>query len=176
MPETTNTNLLAVIKKGTDNNKLIKWPGTDTPVILKILSEQERLDASLATERLFKSEKVEANLMTADQYESEKTIQMLYRALRCPDNLDTPLCPNISQFRKALSREDMKMLITEYLGYESLCSPSPENLSSEDFDRLLQDLKKNATATTTNITSLCTARKLLLILAAPPQVLPPVNG
>lgn len=159
------SSLIEKLKLGIDNPpKIIKWPGSDVQVALKIISEQARMEASFATERLFKSERIDSNLMTADQYETEKVIQILFRALRCPDDLDKPVFPSITDFRKALTREDMRILIAEYTGFESECSPSPENLSPEEFDKLLLEVKKNAATTTSNISSMSTLRKVIISL------------
>lgn len=162
------SSLIEKLKLGTDNTKLIKWPGSDTQVALRIISEQARMEASFATERLFKSEKIENNLMTADQYDTEKVIQILFRALRCPDDLDKPVFPSITEFRKALTREDMRLLIAEYTGFENECSPSPENLSDEDFDKIFREVKKNAATTTSNIGSMSTLRRLIITLVDQP--------
>lgn len=167
---------LEKIKLGTSNSKAIKWPGTDTDVCLRILSEQDRMEALFAAERLFKSEKIESNLMTAEQYDNEKIIQILYRALRCMDNQEQPLASSITLFRKAITREDTKVLISEYINYEQECSPSPGNLGPEAFDKLLLDIKKNPATISTNILSLQTAKRLLLTLVSPPQSLPTDNG
>jgi len=52
-------------------------------------------------------------------------------------------------------------LVAEYLGFEGECSPSPENLSAEEFDKVFTALKKNATETLGNITSTSTLKKLV---------------
>jgi hypothetical protein len=167
---------LEKIKLGTSNSKLTKWPGTEQDVCIRILSEQDRMDAIFATERLFKNDKIETNLVTAEAFDNEKVIQILYRALRCPESLDQPVAPSISVFRKSISREETKVLISEYINYESECSPTPGNLSDEEFDKLLRDLKKNSEQTLTSITSLSIAKKLLLTLVSQPVTLPQVNG
>lgn len=164
------------IKLGTANTKLINWPGTNEKVAMKILSEQDRMEIDFSVDRLYKSEKVEVNLITTSHYEPEKFVQILFRCLRCPDDLDRPLANSITDFRRALTREDTKVLISEYVAFEQECSPSPENLSPEDFDKLLLEVKKNPDTTIGNITNLTTAKKLLLTLAVQPPNLPPDNG
>jgi hypothetical protein len=171
-----NSNFLSKLKLGTDNIKIIKWPGTNTEVALKILSEQDRMEISIATEHLLKQEKVENNFNNSDIYTAENFCQMLYRVLRSPDNLDTPICSSISTFRKSLTREDTKVLVAEYLAFESECSPAPENLSSSDFDALLLRVKKNATETISSITSISLLKKLLAFTVNPPVNLPQGNG
>jgi hypothetical protein len=159
------SDLLSKIKLGSDNIKLVDWPGSKTKVALKILSQKEHQEATFMTERHFKSEKIEVNLVTAEEYESERATQLLYRSLRDPENMQEPVCPTITEFRDRLTREEKKALTDEYLGFESECSPAADNLSSDEFDAVLSALKKNATQTIGNITSTSMLKKLLLIMA-----------
>ena len=166
------SDLLSIFKAGTENHKLIKWPGTEHPVAIKILTQKDLQDAAFSTERMFKSEKIEVGLLTAEEYEVEKSIQILFRCLRDPKNLEEPVAPSIAEFRKALTREERRLLTDEYLGFESECSPQPGNLSKDDFDRLVVDLKKNPSAILSNITDIGTLKRLVLFMASPPVKLP----
>lgn len=169
------SDLLSIFKAGTDNHKLVKWPGTEHPVAIKILSQKDLQDAAFSTERMFKSEKIDVGILTAEEYEVEKSIQILFRCLRDPKNLEEPVAPNIAEFRKALTREERRLLTDEYLGFESECSPAIDGLSKEDFDKLLQDLKKNPQQILSSITDIGMLKKLLLFMANPPVKLPADN-
>ena len=168
--------LLDKLKLGTSNIKLVKWPGSDVQVTLRILSQQDVQEAHFATERLFKSNKIEISMVTADEYTSEKSTQILFRCIRNPENLETPICNTIEEFRRSITRAERDVLIEEYLGFEAECSPSPDNLSNDEFDKVLSDLKKKPAETLGNITSISTLKKLLLIMASPPVNLPRDNG
>jgi hypothetical protein len=170
------SNFLQKLKLGTNNVKMIDWPGTDTKVTLRILSQQQLQEALFDSERLFKVSKIETNLMTAQAYQEEESTQILYRSLRDPINLDEPIAPNITEFRKALTVNEKKILIDEYRSFDAECNPSPDNLSEEDFDRLVADLKKKPEETVSNILSLSIAKRLLLITASAPMRLPKVNS
>ena len=168
--------LLDTLKLGTKNCKMVKWPGTDTEIAMSILSQQQIQDAVFATERLFKGEKIEMNMGTADEYDSELSTQKLFRSIHDPKDMDKPVATTITEFRKALTREDRTVLIEEYLAFEKECSPSPDNLTNDEFDQLLSDLKKTPHETLGRITSISTLKKLLLIMASRPVTLPAVNG
>ena len=155
------SDLLQKIKLGTDNIKIVEWPGTKTKVALKILSQREHQEATFATERHFKSEKIEVNLVTSEEYESERATQLLYKALRDPEKTEEPICSSITEFRSSMTREEKRVLTDEYLGFESECSPAADNLSGDEFDRVLSALKKNATETLGSITSMSMLKKLL---------------
>jgi hypothetical protein len=166
------SDLLSIFKAGTDNHKIVKWPGTEHPVAIRILSQKDLQDAAFTTERMFKSEKIEVGLLTAEEYEVEKSIQILFRCLRDPKNLEEPVAPNIAEFRKALTREERRLLTDEYLAFESECSPQPDGLSKDDFDRTIEQLKKTPDAILSNITSIAMLKKLLLFMASQPVELP----
>jgi len=170
------SDLLAKLKLGAKNVKLLSWPGTEVKVVLRVLNQQDFQEAAFAAERLFKSEKIETNLMTADEYENEKALQILFRALRDPQDQDKPIANTITEFRRAITREEKKILIDEYLGFESECSPAPDNLSNDEFDKVLSDVKKKPQETISGITSMSMLKKLLLIMVSPPVSLPQVSG
>jgi hypothetical protein len=136
-----DSNLLSRIKLGTANTKMVKWPGSEELVSLRILSLQERQEAGFATERHFKTSGIDLNMATAPDYDEEKAVQMLWRALRDP-NGNVPLCKSIGEFRCALTREDKTTLIDEYLTFERDCAPSPDNLTEDEFDQFVSELKK----------------------------------
>lgn len=155
------SDLLQKLKSGTDNIKIIDWPGTDQKVALKILSQQELQDASFAAERLFKSQKVETNLMTANDYEQEKVVQILYRALRDPERTSEPICGSVSTFRCNITSKELDILSGHYVAFETECSPSPDRLSSDEFDKLLSEVKKTPDSAIGTITNIYTLRRLI---------------
>ena len=139
----SDLSLLSRIKLGAANTKLVKWPGTDELVTLRVLSIQERQEAAFATERHFKTSGIDVSLATAGDYDEEKSVQLLYRALKAPKD-NVPVAKTIGEFRAALSREEKGALIDEYLTFERDCAPSPDNLTEDEFDKLLTEVKKNA--------------------------------
>jgi len=167
--------LIEKLKLGTRNKKLIKWPGDDTEVLMRILSEHERMEAMFSAERLFKTEKIEPTLTTADQFDTEKCVQILYRAIRDPAT-EEPIATSITEFRKSITREDMRMLISEYTVFEQDCSPSPSNLSEEEFDKILRDIKKNPETLSSSNLSSSMLKKLIITLASQPVTLPKDSG
>jgi hypothetical protein len=161
--------LLKTIKAGTDNVKLLDWPGTDKKIALRILSINELQSASFATERFFSGEKISTNMAQGsvamvDEYESERVTQVLYKALRDPEHLDQPVAANITEFRSLLTSAERELLGKEYMAFERETSPSPENLTNEELEQVYQDIKKNAQQTIMNVSSISTARKLLTCL------------
>jgi hypothetical protein len=158
------SDLLSKLKLGTANHKLIDWPGTQTKVVLKILSMAETQEAMFATERHFKQSKIEVNLVTAKEYDTELTTQTLYRAIRDPQKLEEPIALTITDFRLCLNRDESDLLFKEYLAFEADCSPSMDNLSGEEFDRIVADVKKKPEETLGSVTNLAVLRRLVLFM------------
>jgi phage FluMu protein gp41 len=158
------SDLLQRLKLGTDNVKLIDWPGSETKVALRILSQQDLQDAAFSAERLFKTQKIETNLMTANDYEQEKVVQILYRALRDPEKLSEPIVSSISAFRSMVTSKEIDILSGHYVAFETECSPSPDKLSSDEFDKLLSEVKKTPDSAIGTITNIYTLRKLITSL------------
>ena len=171
-----SSSLLATLKAGTDNKKTIKFPGTDQDVVIRVLSEAERQAAAFATEQRFQSQNIEPTMTTVDVYEQEKTTQLLYRALGDPDDAKKPIAKNIDEFRSNLTLEEKNVLVDEYEALEKECSPNPEYMSDEEFDTLLEGIKKNAEATASNVSSIATARRLIVSLAGLLQSSQQANG
>lgn len=160
--------LLERIKSGSKNHKLIYWPGNKEQVIIKVLSVQERQEAAFCTERLFKSEKIEPSFLTSDEYADENATQILFRALRDPKNMDAPITENISKFRALVTREEKTGLLNEYLAFENECAPSPDNLSNDEFDRIIESIKKNPELIFTDNYSIGMLKKLLHFMVSLP--------
>ena len=170
------SDLLETLKLGTDHVKLINFPGTDKKVAIRILSTHDLQMATFATERLFKSEKIEVNMVSAAEYDAEKAIQILYLALKDPQNLDQSICKNVTEFRKALTKNERDILIDEYITFEKDCSSSLDMLSNEEFDRLVAEVKKKPETIQTNSLSTATLKRLITTLASQPVTLPADNG
>jgi hypothetical protein len=130
---------------------------------------QERQDAGFATAKLFEGQKITVNGVTVDEYTAELSTQILYRALKDPTDQDKGIASDISEFRKRITEAEIAYFADEYRAFEKECSPSPENLSSDEFDRIVNDVKKNAIQAISNLSSIRTLKRLCLFLASPPQ-------
>jgi hypothetical protein len=161
-----NDTLLDRLKAGKRNIKLISFPGTTEQIALTILNEEERQLSTINADRVLKTAKLDYNqMMTASEFDAEKATQILQMSLKDPANLDRPFA-SIIELRKLLTKDIKGILIDEYLAFEQECSPSPDNLSTEEFDRIIETLKKNPKETVGSVTSIATARKLILILVS----------
>lgn len=158
------SSLLERLKAGVNNTKTIDFPGTDIQVQVRVLNEQDQLDATLATDKIFRVAGSKIDRENVEAYEAEKNNQLLYRALRNPDD-GTPLASTITEFRQLLSEGRRKTLLDEVFAFQEECSPSPYEMDPVAYDALVQSVKKNAERTVTNLSSILLARRLIVSLA-----------
>lgn len=154
--------LLEKLKAGTDNKKSIRFPGTETSIVIRPLSEAERQAAHFATEQHFKRQGIDVTMSTVEAYEAEKTIQLLYRAVS--DEEGNPLAGTVRRFAELLTINEKSALVDEYMTHEKDSSPNPETLSEEEIDEILESLKKNQ-AIPGSVSSMSIARQLIISLA-----------
>jgi hypothetical protein len=157
------SDLLLRIKRGILNHKIIQWPGTQTGIRLNLLSEADSFDAITDADLLFQAKKVPVLFHNVNAFENEKSVQLLYRAIKTPDT-NEPVASSITEFRRMMSNEDRELLIAEYNALVVECSPSPTNMPAEEFDRMVESLKKNALKTVGSISSILTLKRLALYL------------
>ena len=166
-------NLLEQIKKGTDNTRTSKYPGSSETIILHVLSEGARQDAQFAAEHLFKSKGIDISLSSVDAYEAEKTLQMLYRAVT--DAEGKPLTRTVDEFRRLITIEEKNILVDEYLAFEKECSPNTDVMNDDELELLFEEVKKKPESLG-NFSSIAIARQLISYLANRPQPSLPGNG
>jgi hypothetical protein len=167
--------LLEQLKAGTKNVKTISFPGTDQDVVLRILSNGELQAAHFAAERLFKRADIAPSMTTIDAYEDEKTTQILFRALRNPEDTSQGIAGSVDEFRSLLNRQEKDILVDEYNAFEGECSPQVAEMSEQEVERLIEEVKKNP-GTLGSVSNITIARRLIAFLVAPPPNSPKDNG
>lgn len=158
------SSLLERLKAGVNNTKTINFPGTDIQVQVRVLNEQDQLDATLATDKIFRVAGSKIDRENVEAYEAEKNDQLLFRAIRDPET-GGPVASSMTEFRQLLSEGVRKVLLDEVYTFQEENSPSPYNMNSESYDAVLQAVKKNAERTVTNLSSILLARRLIVSLA-----------
>ena len=134
---------------------------------LRVLSEQDALEADIATQEAMRERGIELGLASAETFEAEKTSQLLLRALVDPDT-GKPVFASARALRETLLRDDKAYLVEEYMAHERAYAPSEANLSPEAFAVLLEALKKTPETTDLNDSSTATLKKLVRCLVSPP--------
>ena len=155
------SSLLARLKAGIKNTRETTFPGTDEKILLRPLSTEESQEAVFAADRMFSKNEVSVQFHNISSYENEKSIQMLYRS--CTDLKGDPIAEDIYEFRRLVTNEDRNNLIDEYNALVEECSPSPVEIPAEQFDRLIEQVKKNPQKIG-SISSLSMLKRLALFL------------
>ncbi|KAF0145119.1 MAG: Uncharacterized protein FD156_1230 [Nitrospirae bacterium] len=155
--------LLEKLKAGKKNKNTIKFPGTDQDIIISVLSEADIQAAHFESERLFKKNGIEVSMSTVDAYEAEKTTQILFRA--CSDTDGKPLSKTVDEFRSQILKAEKDILVDEYNSLEQECSPNPEKISTEDMEKIIDEVKKRPEMIG-SVSNIVIARKLIVSLAS----------
>lgn len=155
--------LLEKIKAGKRNVAIIKFPGTDQDVGVVVLSNAEIQEALFDTERRFRSHEIEIKASTVEAYSDEETTQVLFRALRDPQDPSRPFAASVDELRAGLTRAEKNALVAAYNDHELDVSPGAD-MEEQDFYVLFEDLKKKPDLG--NGLSTPTLRRLVAFLAS----------
>ena len=146
--------------------KEFPFPGTGAPVSMKVLT-CERLElAKFETERYFEQEKIPYGPATAESYVFEKTLRLLFYALRTAQG--HPLAETLKVFKQNMTHELVETLIEIYQEHERAVSPNPDHMSEEDFEGLVDEVKKNPEEVLSLFSSSIILKRLIIILVNQP--------
>ena len=151
--------LLQKIKAGSQAYKDISWPGqAETLIRLRVLNDNDYLQSTLAADKTVPN----VSVANVSRYNGEMETQLLYRAITDPESKKS--IGTITDFRQLLTPEIKAQLIDVLDALHNEFSPNPDNLSSEEFDKLFEDIKKNAEETVSSVSNIFTLRKLVKYL------------
>ena len=165
MTPSTSNDLLSRLKSGAAAVGTVTVEGVTFG--LRLLTEQDYLEAQIATESAMKEAEMALSVSTAESFEAEKASQLLARALVDPDT-GKPVAASAKVLRQAISRDQKMMLIDAYLDHEKAFSPSERTLSDADLAALLDTLKKTPETTVLNGLSTTTLKRLITCSVCPP--------
>lgn len=149
----------ARLQKGTRNTKEIKFPGEDKLVLLQALSVEECQQAAISALGYLTRQGHDPN-HAMDVLLNERSIQLLYRALRDPQDAKKPLTENVDGFRAVIDQSEVEALIGEFEIFQAECVPVIENFPEEKVAELIEAIKKNPEA----LSSVFDSRLLKLVI------------
>jgi len=155
--------LLERIKTSGHHKQRIKWPGSEEDIDMRLCAEEDYLRASIATDKTFSDTRI--SLLDKDAYNSELETQLLFRILENPET-GKQLFNRITDFRMVLVPEIKDKLVEEMNKLHEEYSPNPVEMSDEEFDKLVVNIKKNVEQTIGNVSSLSTLRRLTIYMAS----------
>ena len=130
-------------------------------MILRVANDNDYLQATIAADQLFPN----VTIANSYKYNGEVEAQLLYR---CVTDLENKPIGTITNFRDLLTPEIKSSLIDELDAFHEECSPIMDKMSNEEFDKLLDSIKKNV-QDIGNISSIHTLRRLIVSLVSVPK-------
>jgi hypothetical protein len=119
----------------------------EIPFVWRVVTENERADAVQSAHEYLGRRHVPIVVPGQSYLEDETAWQVLWHAMRDPDNPDRPLARDVDELREFVSAEERDALITEYLDVEEFVNPDLRGLSGDERAALIEALKKNDTRT-----------------------------
>lgn len=130
--------LLQKLKAGTDNHVIVKWPGTDDEVKIRVATEREYSLASLETDRTFKGRPI--GLENAQAYSNYLESRILYTVASDPEN-GTPI-GTFKEFEALLTTDVKTAIDTIHDDLRDNCCPDPEKLTDKELKASIESQKK----------------------------------
>jgi len=136
--------MLGRLRKGTQNESIITWPGTEAQLVMVPLNCDELQDAYAEANERFKQLGLEITLYTADDFYSELAMQILVRAMRCieDETRKSRLFASGDELRGAITPDERTALNTAYIDLNDRCNPDPQKMSDELFRQIDEAVKK----------------------------------
>lgn len=160
------TSRLSRLKAGKNNFKVIKYPGTDEKAGMALLSLDESQDAVIAADLYLAEAGIKFDTFTAEIYSDEVNTQLLFRILREHDDHKRPYASSVDEIRKHVTKAEKDALIEEYNQFERDCSPRLADITEEELDSLLSEVKKSPE--TLNFLDTPTLKRLITFSAGRP--------
>lgn len=157
------SDLLEKLKLGSNNTKLIDWPGTNEKVRMRIANEYDTSLATVEADRYFKERTIGTPNLQA--YLNYKTAYRLYLMLTDPAT-GKPITPTFNEFYPLLTEDIQDDLETERIVFQDECSPDPELLTENQIEAQLKELKKNFDPVIQAIGNINIERQLLKCLVS----------
>lgn len=110
-------------------------------VVIWVLHQEERSAATLAAERHVRKvlkdaypQRGEASLGYDALFEDRASVEILFRACRRAENVNVPAFPSADEIARALSTDEVAVLMRSYLRVQAECGPIVADMSQEMVD------------------------------------------
>lgn len=155
--------LVARLGRGKEHRRRTTWPGGTAEIDLVVLSTAERSEAeaeaanAVAARYASPSNTLVASLATA--HDRERLVQYLARAIHEPGG--GRLCTSGAELAALATDEELEQLFVAYDDLKSEVDPDDDDLSSEEWQALIQAIKKKDETRWSAIVSALPRRSLL---------------
>jgi hypothetical protein len=149
--------MLERLRKGTDNERICQWPGTEdkeSRFRLVPLTCAELQDAYAAAVKRWTELELKVDLYTADDFNSEVHVQIIARSMRTMDDRLLTLFVSGEELRDKITADERHEIVTEYLALVQESDPDPAAMSPEVIEQIDELVKKKDAATLSGFSSL----------------------
>jgi len=155
--------IIAKLRDGIDKIKTVHIG--DVTVGLKALRHNHYHEAQMTVSKAYQAEEVRVGMHNIDDFEMDKEDQYL---LMTVVDVETGILifDDVQTLRESLNKATRDSLLAEAEEWQEECSPNLSNLSEEEFDEVLEQVKKKPDQATLNELNLHTLKKLVHTLAS----------
>lgn len=154
--------LLEKLFQGEKNKKQTTWPGTDNEIYIRVATEKDLSDVITECDATYK-ERAGMWAYNAAYYDAEKANRILHKVVTFdPDGKDR--IGTYDQFITKLTPEIRDVLEDLQTSFQDECSPDPDAMSEEDFEKLIEEVKKKPNEAVNVLCSIFVLRRLSIYL------------
>ncbi len=139
--------------------KRLRWPDSEEEIVLHVATSQIWQTATVKASEIFKD--VQIGYHNMDDFAQEKLVQALHLCVK--DGNDKTFC-SITEFKTLVTPEILVWLDDQHAILEEDYSPNIDNMSNDQFDKLISDVKKKPEETLQGVSSIYTLRRVCLYL------------
>ena len=164
--EDDSSAIIEMIKDAHKVSKIIGWPGKpDIKVKMRLLTLSETRISKVQNQQEFKKDGLEIGSHNWADYREQECVHGMWRILLDPET-DKPIFNSAEDLRSFCTTDELNAISAEYNAFADENDPSLDRLSNEDYEALVDTLKKTPDLIPKKVLSLPVAWKLLHTLVA----------
>lgn len=139
--------MLERLRKGTDQGKIVQWPGTDSSdkssqFWMAPLGCDQLQDAYAEAHARFEKIGLPLNVYTSPDWHSEVAMCILARSMRQLEDRNETLFANAEELRPLLSPEVRDHLAEDFVALAKECDPDPAEMDRDVLAKIDEFVKK----------------------------------
>lgn len=167
--EEQESSVIQMIKDCRKVTRIIGWPGRpDIKIKMRLLTISESREAKIENQKEFKRDGIDIAYHNIADYREQESVHGMWRVFTDVDTGER-LFKSAEQMRLVCTNDELTALCNAYNAFADENDPNVDRLSDEDFETLVDTLKKKPDLIPQKVLSLPMALKLLRILVVPQQ-------
>lgn len=162
--EGKSSEVLQMIKASHDVTRVIAWPGhPEAKVKMRLLTLSESRLAKVENQQEFNRDGITVAVHNLADYREQEAVHGMWRVFSDADTGE-PIFTSAEHMRSFCTNDELSALCEAYNAFADENDPNVDRLSDEDYEKLLDMLKKTPDQIPQKVTNLRTAWKLLRIM------------